>query len=335
MRRAVALAVVAAAGCSKADSVVVVSVTAEPAVPAVTQIRVTMSNAGVGDVRLYPQATSATGISFPTAFSIIIPRARSGALDLALEGMSGGTVVANGSARAVIVVGGRTDVTVQLALGPALCGNHMIDPGEQCDDGNRVSGDGCDFMCRAENPVDGGADRATDGGDGGGEGEGAPEAVPDLTDPDGVDGIPESPSKDGAGTETAPDLPVDAGADGPLLDTPPDVPVDTAPDSLLDLAAEPAADLAADAPPDVPKDLPIDAASEPPVDLAPDRAPLGAPCTSPAQCASGFCTDGYCCVSAACSNACFTCAAGVNGKMPGTCEGARCSVCNCDGTCHC
>jgi cysteine-rich repeat protein len=30
------------------------------------------------------------------------------------------------------------------------CGNGVIDPGEQCDDGNRVSGDGCSPSCSVE-----------------------------------------------------------------------------------------------------------------------------------------------------------------------------------------
>src|SRR5207249_6141959 len=30
---------------------------------------------------------------------------------------------------------------------PATCGNGKVDPGEECDDGNRVDGDGCDSNC--------------------------------------------------------------------------------------------------------------------------------------------------------------------------------------------
>jgi cysteine-rich repeat protein len=33
-----------------------------------------------------------------------------------------------------------------------VCGNHRTDPGEECDDGNVVSGDGCDGACRIEVP---------------------------------------------------------------------------------------------------------------------------------------------------------------------------------------
>jgi len=29
-----------------------------------------------------------------------------------------------------------------------LCGNSVVDAGEECDDGNRLNGDGCDWLCR-------------------------------------------------------------------------------------------------------------------------------------------------------------------------------------------
>jgi len=32
------------------------------------------------------------------------------------------------------------------------CGNGEVEPGEQCDDGNHVNGDGCDFACQLESP---------------------------------------------------------------------------------------------------------------------------------------------------------------------------------------
>ena len=34
-----------------------------------------------------------------------------------------------------------------------VCGNSVVEPGEQCDDGNTTSGDGCDALCQAEVPT--------------------------------------------------------------------------------------------------------------------------------------------------------------------------------------
>lgn len=45
------------------------------------------------------------------------------------------------------------DVTVT----PARCGNKLLDPNEQCDDGNNDAGDGCDASCRLE-PLPAGID---------------------------------------------------------------------------------------------------------------------------------------------------------------------------------
>ena len=38
---------------------------------------------------------------------------------------------------------------------PLLCGNSNVDPGEQCDDGNNVGGDGCSAICTFEGVVGG------------------------------------------------------------------------------------------------------------------------------------------------------------------------------------
>ncbi|MDI7269687.1 MAG: hypothetical protein QME96_16995, partial [Myxococcota bacterium] len=32
---------------------------------------------------------------------------------------------------------------------PSACGDGRVDPGEECDDGNRLDGDGCDWQCRS------------------------------------------------------------------------------------------------------------------------------------------------------------------------------------------
>ena len=39
--------------------------------------------------------------------------------------------------------------------GPATCGNGVVDPGEQCDDGNTTSGDGCSSTCQDETTMPG------------------------------------------------------------------------------------------------------------------------------------------------------------------------------------
>jgi hypothetical protein len=38
----------------------------------------------------------------------------------------------------------------------------------------------------------------------------------------------------------------------------------------------------------------------------PGAAPIGTPCSTPSQCASGYCVDGYCCTSS-CTGKCVTC----------------------------
>lgn len=44
---------------------------------------------------------------------------------------------------------GETDASLPEAIVmPPVCGDDNVDPGEECDDGNRLNGDGCDWMCR-------------------------------------------------------------------------------------------------------------------------------------------------------------------------------------------
>ncbi len=42
--------------------------------------------------------------------------------------------------------------TCQLENPPAVCGNGILEAGEQCDDGNTVNGDGCSSTCQIETP---------------------------------------------------------------------------------------------------------------------------------------------------------------------------------------
>src|SRR5262249_46479582 len=50
-------------------------------------------------------------------------------------------------------VGAADDVHAQI-LGYSLCGNGLLDSGEQCDDGARVDGDGCSADCQCESQYD-------------------------------------------------------------------------------------------------------------------------------------------------------------------------------------
>ena len=38
-----------------------------------------------------------------------------------------------------------------------ICGDHIIEPPETCDDGNTLDGDGCSSMCQIETPIPGDA----------------------------------------------------------------------------------------------------------------------------------------------------------------------------------
>lgn len=42
--------------------------------------------------------------------------------------------------------------TVSLCASAPVCGNSIVEPGEQCDDGNTYSGDGCSATCQTETP---------------------------------------------------------------------------------------------------------------------------------------------------------------------------------------
>jgi cysteine-rich repeat protein len=44
---------------------------------------------------------------------------------------------------------GAGDVRPEVPDVPATCGNGVLDPGEECDDGNRLNGDDCDWACHA------------------------------------------------------------------------------------------------------------------------------------------------------------------------------------------
>ncbi|HEY8375853.1 MAG TPA: hypothetical protein VIK91_05150, partial [Nannocystis sp.] len=45
--------------------------------------------------------------------------------------------------------GGASGPTTALTTGPGVCGDGVVDPGEECDDGNRDDGDSCLATCIA------------------------------------------------------------------------------------------------------------------------------------------------------------------------------------------
>jgi cysteine-rich repeat protein len=58
-------------------------------------------------------------------------------------------------------IGGDMDILVA-STSNLFCGDGFLDPGEECDDGNTASGDGCSFVCLIEKCSDG-LDNDTDG----------------------------------------------------------------------------------------------------------------------------------------------------------------------------
>jgi hypothetical protein len=160
-----------AAACDKSNSIVVVKVSAEAAVTGVYQLRAWVSNGGEGVMRSFPLTPAAQPIAFDTAFSLSLPRDRTGALDIALEGLDadGLVVVANGSATLDLRLGDNITVTITLQAGPSLCGNGVIDSGEACDDNDRYSNGDCDYLCQ---PRTGGPGVGGSGGMGGAAGTG-------------------------------------------------------------------------------------------------------------------------------------------------------------------
>ncbi len=171
MKRPVSIATVLVAllgglGCQQdAATIVVVNVAADADVLPVSQLRVTVSNAGMDEVKLYPQRAGAAPIGMPTAFSLTLPTARAGELDIALDGLdAGGTAVASGAGSVTLVPGATATLSLTLSAGAALCGNGRLDPGEQCDDGNRASDGTCNFVCQLTTGQGGQGGRGGQGG---------------------------------------------------------------------------------------------------------------------------------------------------------------------------
>jgi cysteine-rich repeat protein len=139
--------------CKKADSVVLVNVSINADVSSVYSLRASMSTAQAHDSKIYPDKPSATAMPSSASFAIVLPRSRTGRLDLAVDGVgTADKIVAHGTAQTDIIVGGMATVSIIVAAEASLCGNGVVDPGETCDDGNQFSFDGCDFHCQIEGP---------------------------------------------------------------------------------------------------------------------------------------------------------------------------------------
>jgi cysteine-rich repeat protein len=164
------------ASCADHDSVVVVNVSAASGLPAIAHLHATLSNGGLGDEKTFPgKGVSAVdaGVSLPTSFSLTLPHARSGALDIAIDALDeNGAVVANGDGTVPLEPGDRVELTIALRPGASLCGNGVVDSGEACDDGDRISSGTCDFRCQLRNATTGAGGRGGAGGATGASGAG-------------------------------------------------------------------------------------------------------------------------------------------------------------------
>jgi cysteine-rich repeat protein len=220
------------AACKEADSTVLVNISINPDVRPVHSVRVAMSSAQARDTKTYPAKASATALPSGSSLVIILPRSRTGRLDLAVVGIdNAGANVAHGATQATIAVGGSVTAAVVLAAGPSLCGNMALDSGETCDDGNQFSFDGCDFQCQPEGSRPDAA--APDSG--------MPEVIPNdgATADTRIDDVFSDRLADVRGADTVGDLPA-----------PSDLPVTTS-----DLAREAAQDSAGDV--HIPFDTPV------------------------------------------------------------------------------
>jgi cysteine-rich repeat protein len=155
-----------ALGCSSAPTSVIVKVTADPGVTGVYQLQATLSNAEGSDEKTFPRDRGGA-LTFETAFSLTLDSDRTGALDVALSGLaSGGALVAHGDGSVQIDPGHTVTLPITLHEGPSTCGDGVVDAGEECDDGDRITNGTCDYRCRRRDAGTGG------GGGGGGAGAG-------------------------------------------------------------------------------------------------------------------------------------------------------------------
>ena len=142
-----------ASGCRTPDSVLLATLDCDPGTPPSYSIKVALSEpGGHDDTKIFPASPSGP-LAFPTSLALIIPRDRSGILDLAFLALDAGSrTVAHATSQVILEEGAQTDTSLTLSAGDDLCGNQVLDPGEGCDDGNLYSFDGCDYGCRLESP---------------------------------------------------------------------------------------------------------------------------------------------------------------------------------------
>jgi cysteine-rich repeat protein len=114
------VAVFTASACGSSSdsySIVMVTVTAPPSLPTVVQLRADITNAGKSETEFFPQGQPTSALTFDARFALALPTSRTGQLDLTVSAFdSAGRAVAAGSGSTPIVVGGRAEVTIRLAL---------------------------------------------------------------------------------------------------------------------------------------------------------------------------------------------------------------------------
>jgi hypothetical protein len=121
--------VAGAAGCGDGglqpqedQSIVVIQVNFEGAVPELRQIKVAahLGSAGMDAELFFPSTPTSGPIPAGTTLALLIPTTRSGLLDLIVYGLDASqTAVARGNGQTTIAVGERVDVTITLsACGP-------------------------------------------------------------------------------------------------------------------------------------------------------------------------------------------------------------------------
>jgi cysteine-rich repeat protein len=113
----VALTATACGNSSDSYSFVAVTVTAPSDMLPAVQLRADITHAGKSDSELFPKGQPTAALTFDASFALALPKSRTGALDITVSALdSTGRVVGTGAGSVQIVVGGRADKTIHLAL---------------------------------------------------------------------------------------------------------------------------------------------------------------------------------------------------------------------------